>query len=198
MKSHVLVFLGGLLVGALGVLVLQETTARSGTPAAAVTQEDLEKAVARALRGVENQIADLREKAESRLDRTVPPAGTPETSSRTPSPEPGAAADASEGRARRPAPPTRRDREPLPAARVERLREVEGFQRHEDVRRRWLFRDDADVLADLGTPDQVDSSESGVERWLYKVPSRDADGAEFTQTIVLDFRDGRLIRVETY
>ena len=198
MKRYILTFLAGLLVGALGVLVLQETTARSGSPTSGVTQADLESAIAKALRGVEKQISELRESAEKRLDSGGERPAAPGTSRTTvPNPD-GPAANGAEppARARRPAAPTRPEGESLGPARIDRLREIEGFNRHEDVRRRWLFRDDADVLADLGAPSGVDSIENGVERWRYEIPVRNAAGEDDTQSIYLFFREGRLIRVQ--
>jgi len=196
MKRYILTFLAGLLIGALGVLVLQETTARSGSPTSGVTQKDLESAIAKALRGVEKQISELRESAEKRLDSGGDPPATPGTSRTTvPNPD-GPAANGAEppARARRPAAPTRPEVESLGPARIERLREIEGFGRHEEVRRRWLFRTDAEVLDDLGTPKDVVSQESGEERWDYELPYRTPEGNDSVRLVRLYFRDGRLIR----
>jgi len=196
MKTYILVFLAGLLVGALGVLVLQETTTRTGSPTSGVTQADLENAIAKALRGVEKQIADLRESAESRLDRPAGGGAAREgTSSRSPPPP----ADSVEPpvRAKRPAATPRTSREPLPVANFDRLREIRRFGDDAAVRRRWLFLSEDEALDEFGAPDAIYFGDQGEERWEYAIPlgtDSDGDGEGDVEVVTLIFREQRLLR----
>jgi hypothetical protein len=74
----------------------------------------------------------------------------------------------------------------LPPANLRAIESARSFSEDETLRRTWLFRSERDVIAWLGTPDEV-AYEDGGERWIYKRP----DGG----SLVAFFARGRLINV---
>ena len=74
----------------------------------------------------------------------------------------------------------------LPPANRHAIESVLPFDEDDMLRRTWLFRSERDVMAWLGTPDEV-MYESGGERWHY----RQTDG----KVLVAFFARGRLLNI---
>jgi hypothetical protein len=87
---------------------------------------------------------------------------------------------------------------PNPPANFARLRPLHGWDDRVDLRRTWLFADEATCLAWFGTPDTV-SPNAGAEVWTYNEPRPDADGdgePDGTIDYVIQFNGGRVFRID--
>jgi hypothetical protein len=85
---------------------------------------------------------------------------------------------------------------PPAASPGERLLPLRGWQKDPDVRARWTFLDEKEVLERFGTPDMV-TPEGSTERWHYRwrTGERDEDGNEMTDEMLVVLNRGRLVQV---
>jgi hypothetical protein len=77
----------------------------------------------------------------------------------------------------------------------ERLHKVRGWDKRPELRRTWLFADEATCLAWFGTPDEV--THEGT--WYYREPEPDRDGdgeSDGTLEYILQFHEGRVFRID--
>lgn len=84
---------------------------------------------------------------------------------------------------------------PNPLPRYDRLKKCHGWDERPELRRTWLFADEAACLDWFGTPDDV----NGDGTWYYNEPLPDADGdgePDGRLQYVLQFHSGRIFRID--
>lgn len=168
MKQTLLVVVASAAIGAAAALYFSNPP----PPARATPQLDV-----RALQfAMERALESVGFGSQARAPQAAPPA---EAAREDPAP----AAEIGERAASR----AREESDPvLPPASRQTIESLRAFDKDDVLRRTWLFRSERDVIAWLGTPDEV-TYEAGGERWIY---NKQVGGA-----VVAFFARGRLLNI---
>ena len=164
MSSQLPALLVSIVVSGATAFLVGRATARDATPSDAGAASLKE-----ALADVERSREEIRALVAQRPPLAAAPASAPEPraprSAATP-PHPAAPPPTEPAAATRPAPPPGGAAAMLPPANLARAKDLHGWDRDEEVRRRWFLVSESEVLATFGTPQQVAGWENG-ERWEY-------------------------------
>lgn len=205
MRETILVALGaggvGAAVGACAVLASHDP--EKGPSAPAIDERVLAAAFESAF---SKGVADLRRDVAGLRDALAQPRASG-SGDAADAPAPRRAASATEGlddargaARRRGAASADADREspfesPGPHPNFARLRKMHGWDERTELRRNWLFADEATCLAWFGTPDEL--SHDGT--WFYREPKPDADGdgeSDGNVQFTIQFHAGRVHRID--
>jgi len=152
-----------------------------------------------ALADLENEVAALRREMAERGPPAAPWTASPAPAGRSPGAAP--AADRATSEAVRPA-TDNSSAEPTPGHLL-RFREL--FDRDDEgntsirreMRRRWLFRGEREVVEWFGIPETVGVEDGGAETWYYEIPTgeKDEDGGPVTEGFNIRLSRGRVIEI---
>jgi hypothetical protein len=201
MRETIFVAFGSAGIGAAaGALLVLALHSPAPPPAPQVDERAMAAAFERAFgKGVADLRRDLAALREARAE--APVAGAPAAEAPRPRSAGDVQPDASRATRRRAAAAAAADERDSPFEApgappdFARLRKVRGWDQRPELRRTWLFADEATCLEWFGTPDEV--SHDGV--WFYNEPGPDADGdgePDRKLQYIFQFHEGRVFRID--
>jgi hypothetical protein len=164
-------------------------------PASALSAADFKAALA----DLESQVAGLRREMAERGASAEPWVASSPAGARVPAPSAAGSTGGADGfragsDSEAPAPS---------AAHLLHFREL--FERDEDgdthirkdLRRRWMFRGEREVVEWFGIPESIAVEDSGVEDWYYEIPTgeKDEEGEPMSESYQIHLNRGRVIDI---